>query len=244
MEEKNKCGAIFPHMVAIMKAVKPIGKASYNKIQHFSFRGIDDIYNSVQEILADNNVFMTSEVLSHDRVERSSKGGGVLAFTCLHIKYNFYAEDGSSVSTESYGEGMDSGDKSSPKAMSIAQKYALIQAFCIPTADLVDPDAESPQLAQDNASKSNEPQSEVTISVPQYRTLCEKIDEAEANPVVVAEYFGVLPKDSGKSAMEAVDAIGKLPARLFTNAMAVMEKSINKKKNVNHTNEQEGANNG
>ena len=37
---------------------------------------------------------------------------------------------------------MDSGDKATNKAMSIAFKYACFQVFCIPTEEMVDPDAE------------------------------------------------------------------------------------------------------
>jgi hypothetical protein len=42
-------------------------------------------------------------------------------------------EDGSSHVISTIGEAMDSGDKATNKAMSAAYKYALMQAFCIPT---------------------------------------------------------------------------------------------------------------
>ena len=38
---------------------------------------------------------------------------------------------------------MDSGDKATNKAMSIAYKYACFQVFCIPTEEMKDPDAET-----------------------------------------------------------------------------------------------------
>jgi len=41
---------------------------------------------------------------------------------------------------------MDSGDKASNKAFAIAHKYALLQAYMIPTADMVDPDAETHEV--------------------------------------------------------------------------------------------------
>ena len=41
-------------------------------------------------------------------------------------------------------EGMDSGDKATNKAMSIAFKYACFQVFCIPTEEMQDPDADTP----------------------------------------------------------------------------------------------------
>ena len=39
---------------------------------------------------------------------------------------------------------MDSGDKATNKAMSVAFKYACFQVFCIPTEEMRDPDAETP----------------------------------------------------------------------------------------------------
>ena len=58
------------------------------------------------------------------------------------MRYTFYAKDGSSVQCVVVGEGMDSGDKATNKAMSIAFKYACFQVFCIPTEEMKDPDAE------------------------------------------------------------------------------------------------------
>ena len=70
----------------------------------------------------------------------------------LKVRYTFYAEDGTSVSAVVIGEGMDSGDKASNKAMAIAMKYAFFQVFCIPTEEMKDPDAETPE-----PSRSKEP---------------------------------------------------------------------------------------
>ncbi|SPW12874.1 Uncharacterised protein [Cronobacter sakazakii] len=52
-------------------------------------------------------------------------------------------KDGSVHTVVTYGEAMDSGDKATNKAMSIAYKYAAFQAFCIPTEETaIDADAE------------------------------------------------------------------------------------------------------
>ena len=71
--------------------------------------------------------------------------GGTILYSMLKIKYTFYAEDGTNVSAVVIGEGMDSGDKASNKAMAIAMKYAFFQVFCIPTEEMKDPDAETPE---------------------------------------------------------------------------------------------------
>ena len=46
--------------------------------------------------------------------------------------------------TEVIGEGMDSGDKASNKAMSVAHKYAIMQLLSIPTEDAKDPENDNP----------------------------------------------------------------------------------------------------
>ena len=42
---------------------------------------------------------------------------------------------------------MDSGDKATNKAMAAAFKYALFQTFCIPTEEMKDADAETPEAS-------------------------------------------------------------------------------------------------
>lgn len=140
--------SIHKQMAGIMARIGYIGKDKENKQQGFRFRGIDDVYNALHDIMAEFGVFTTSEVLSLDRADRPTAKGGILTFVIAKIRYTFWAEDGSSVTSEVIGEGMDSGDKASNKAMAIAHKYALLQAFMVPTEDMTDPDAEVPDLGE------------------------------------------------------------------------------------------------
>ena len=144
-------GNIYECMGAIMRDMVAIGKDSINAQQGFKYRSIDAFYNALQPLLAKHGVFTAPEVLDKTRDERTNSKGTVLAFTCLRIKYAFYAPDGSSVSCVVEGEGMDSGDKSSTKAMAVAHKYALLQTFCVPTEEQKDPDAEVHEIAPDPA---------------------------------------------------------------------------------------------
>lgn len=147
MNAPVKSGDIHVRMVAILRDLDAIGKDQKNTQQNFQYRGIDQVYNAINPLLAKHGVFMTAEVLGKTREERASKTGGILAFTCLRMRYRFHAEDGSSIATEAEGEGMDSGDKSSNKGMAVAHKYAILQAFCVPTKDLDDPDGQSHEVA-------------------------------------------------------------------------------------------------
>lgn len=137
---------IFQKMAAIMKAIDAIDKDSRNDAQKFNFRSIDAVYNSLHSKLAEHEVFTTSQIIRAEQKERPTKSGGVQLFTNLQIRYRFWTTDGSFIETEVIGEGADTGDKSSNKAMSIGHKYALLQVFMIPTAEEKDPDAQSPEL--------------------------------------------------------------------------------------------------
>ena len=138
----NNSPLIYRRIPEAIAKIGSIGKTKRNQQQGFMFRGIDDVYNAVNPILAECKLFMTSEILDQQREERETKNGGRIVYTILTIRYTIWAEDGSSVTTVTVGEGMDSGDKGSNKAMSIAYKYAMFQLLCIPTEDQVDPDAE------------------------------------------------------------------------------------------------------
>ncbi len=127
---------------AMLSDVEEIRKTRDNKQQGYKFRGIDDVYNAVHPLLAKHKVFPACEILEQKTSERETKAGGTLFCVHLKAKYTFFADDGSSIATEALGEGMDSADKASNKAMSSAYKYALFQLLCIPT-EAVDSEEDS-----------------------------------------------------------------------------------------------------
>ena len=133
---------IYEAIADIMKEGYAISKSKKNPQQGFMYRGIDDVMNTFQPLMAARGVFVVPEVLDSTREERQTTKGGNLIYSVLRIKYTFYAADGTNVSAVVIGEGMDSGDKASNKAMSVGMKYAMFQVFCIPTEEMTDPDGE------------------------------------------------------------------------------------------------------
>lgn len=130
----------------VMSEIGAVGKNQKNQQQGFMFRGIDAVMNAINPALIKNKVFVVPEILEQIREERQTKTGTNLIYSVCKVKYTFFAEDGSSVQAIVIGEGMDSGDKATNKAMSIAFKYACFQVFCIPTEEMKDPDEECHQL--------------------------------------------------------------------------------------------------
>lgn len=143
-------------MLAVMREVPVIRKEKTNPQQGFKFRGIDQVYTAMHDLMAKHGIYTTSRVLEEKHEERQSKKGGVLITRLYHIEYTFHAADGTSVSTVTVGEGMDSGDKGSNKAFAIAHKYALLQAFLVPTENIDDPDNESHEAAQTNNTNTGD----------------------------------------------------------------------------------------
>ena len=133
---------IYESINAVMNEIGAVGKTSKNQQQGFMFRGIDAVMNALNPAMKKYGLFVVPEILDQTREERTTSKGGLLIYSICKVRYTFYAQDGSNISAVVIGEGMDSGDKATNKAMSIAFKYACFQVFCIPTEEMVDPDAE------------------------------------------------------------------------------------------------------
>jgi len=116
----------------------------------YKFRGIEDMYNAIHPILVKNKVFCAPQVV--DRTMESyegvnKQGEKKTSFrVLLTVCHKFYAEDGSFVEVTTCGEGIDTSDKASNKAMSGAMKYAFIELFSIPTKDVEDPEATNEEI--------------------------------------------------------------------------------------------------
>ena len=145
--QETKTPMIFEAISNVMADIGAVGKNKRNTQQNFMFRGIDDVMNALAPALVKNKVFIVPEVTQEERTERTTAKGGVLFYTRLHVTYHFYTVDGSEVIAKVIGEAMDSGDKATNKAMSIAYKYAAFQVFNIPTEEMQDPDAEVHDVA-------------------------------------------------------------------------------------------------
>lgn len=119
--------------VAAQMAKEGIGKSRENKQQGFKFRGIDETLNALAPVLSAHGLVVLPRMLSRELTERQTKSGQPLFSVVVDAEFDFVAvEDGSKHTVKTYGEAMDTADKATNKAMSIAYKYAAFLAFCIP----------------------------------------------------------------------------------------------------------------
>ena len=76
MNTEKDVGLIYQAIPAIMAELPSIYKGRKNSAQNYSFRGIDDVYNAVNPVMAKHGVFMRAEMLGEPkREERPSKSG-------------------------------------------------------------------------------------------------------------------------------------------------------------------------
>ncbi|UOR07208.1 ERF family protein [Hymenobacter aerilatus] len=111
----EKQGLIYAKIAAVMSEVGHIGKNRENQQQRYSFRGIDDAFNALHEPLAKNGVFYTNTVLAHHAGPVPTKSGGQMMHVTITVRYTFFCEDGSFITSEARGEAMDSGTKQRAK---------------------------------------------------------------------------------------------------------------------------------
>ena len=141
---------VYEKIAAVTADLSKIGisKDSKNTQQGYQFRGIDQVYTALSPLLSKHGLCILPRVKDRQVLERQTKSGGALFYTTLLVEFDFVAaEDGSKHTVITVGEAMDSGDKSSNKAMSAAYKYAAFQTFCIPTEADNDADATTHEVA-------------------------------------------------------------------------------------------------
>lgn len=174
-----------PHVYTAIKGVmsdigeRGISKDRKNQQQGYSFRGIDDVYNALNGLLAKHDLVIIPTVISRAQTERQSAKGGILIYTTLDVEFEFIsAMDGSTHKARTVGEAMDSGDKSSNKAMAAAFKYAAMMVFCIPTEGDNDADATTHEVVpQSIVSLPPIHNDTKTNTRDEFQSLCKEIDD-------------------------------------------------------------------
>ena len=175
-------------------AKQGIAKDRNNALQGYKFRGIDDVYNALSPIMSAHGLVILPRILGRIVTERTTTKGGVLFYVTVEAEFDFVSShDGSHHTVRTFGEAMDSGDKATNKAMSAAYKYAMFQAFCIPTEGDNDADSSTHQVAARNTVPAGYEDFEAT-TLPAMR------DAAMQGSEALAAAFQALPKSAHKAA--------------------------------------------
>ena len=112
----------------------------------YSYAGEAAVIAAVRDAMVENQV--TVRIVSvrdvvHEEIAIGSNSSRMQRTTLIATARFTHGPSGTHIDCEALGEGMDSGDKSSNKAMTGALKYALRQTFCLETGN--DPDDSRPE---------------------------------------------------------------------------------------------------
>lgn len=192
------------NMVTSELAESGIAKNQVNQHQKYRFRGIDDVYNHLAKIISKVGLIILPRVVSHKQeIKTNPQKGSVSCYTILEVEYDFIsAEDGSKHTIKVFGEGIDTSDKSTNKAMSAAYKYACIQAFCIPVEGAEDADKDHIPLS-------------VEFSKELVNELKKLIEHTGSDENKILAYF-------------SVDSINNMNSKQVSQAIQMLRKKVEK----------------
>jgi ERF superfamily len=147
---------VFEIFADVKREVRAVGKDSRNATQGFNFRGIDAVVNAAAPALDKHGVITATELesIAYATVEVGQKRTP-MAHVRVEVTYRFYGPGGDSFPVKVPGEAMDSGDKGTAKAMSVAYRIALLQALNLPTSE-PDPDSQSYERSGADASREDD----------------------------------------------------------------------------------------
>lgn len=140
---------IFELLGRVMDDIEPVAKKTKHQQQGFMYRGVDDVTIAADDALTKHGVIGPvpyTESVVYESTE-VGKNRTPTRIAQVMVKYRLYGPRGDYVETQVPGEAMDSGDKSTPKAMSVAYRIALLQMLRIPTGEK-DPTAENYQRSE------------------------------------------------------------------------------------------------
>lgn len=152
LEEIKKLN-LFERLLKISEEVGTVGKNLVIKLGSGGYKAVAevDVIYAVKPLEIKYRIFsypVKHEVVESKELEREITRSGntytvIDQFVRVKVLYRFVNVDNPSeyIDIEMLGDGVDSGDKTSGKAQTYADKYALLKGYKIPTGD--DPDQEA-----------------------------------------------------------------------------------------------------
>ena len=218
MTETPKLTNVYAKIAAVQSELAKVGISKSRRNQQgsgYNFRGIDEVYNTLSPIMAEQGLCILPRILGRTLVERSAKSGGTLFYVVVEAEFDFVsADDGSTHTVRTFGEAMDSGDKATNKAMSAAYKYAALMTFAIPTEGDNDADATTHEVApakpaqQRQQAKPAEP-----LSDAQWMIISDLIGQTNTDAKVFCDHY-------------KIKSVKELPAAQFDRARAMLNKKL------------------
>ncbi len=130
----------------VMGAVDWVPKDGKNSFHGYNYSTEAAIVAAVRKEMASRSLLLVPTVKSVEWSSATTNSGKAEKLCTLMVTFTVHdGENGTTLAFDVLGQGQDSGDKASYKAMTGATKYALLKLFLIPTGH--DPEDEPAQKA-------------------------------------------------------------------------------------------------
>ena len=127
----------------VRRDIRAIGKGElYNALgTKFNFRGVDTVVNVFGPVTLKHGVNVMSSKVEATYGEKSTKNGGKMRECSVLVTWTIMGPMGDTLTLQTMGEALDTADKSTTKAQSVALRTLLLGFGLTPTNDK-DPDAD------------------------------------------------------------------------------------------------------
>lgn len=145
MSERN----IYQRMLAIQSELQTVAKNLSVSTGKSSYKAVSerDVIDAVKPLEEKHGIYSypkERKIVEHDFLEKTYNGNTTKSFYLrIEVTYEFINVDKptETLCVTAYGDGIDTGDKATGKAMTYADKYALMKAYKISTGEDPDKDA-------------------------------------------------------------------------------------------------------
>ncbi len=123
-------------MIQIMSDVEYIQKTGFNQFHKYKYATEADVAAAFAKAMQQHHVFMFSSILERDCKSYQTRGNKESFLVTVKLQVTFVdADSGESYTGIFFGDGSDPDDKGVYKAITGAQKYALMKTFLVETGD-------------------------------------------------------------------------------------------------------------
>jgi hypothetical protein len=184
---------VYQKIATVQAELAKIGISKSRKNQtpgaQYNFRGIDEVYNTLAPLMADNGLCILPRIVEHTMSDRGkTRNGNAIYSAIVTAEFDFVsADDGTIHVVRTMGEAMDSSDKATNKAMSAAYKYAALMTFAIPTEGDNDADAHTHEVIPTAPAEKVAPPPVNDAQLDELQILFDQLDVPVADFLAVAK---------------------------------------------------------
>lgn len=130
--------AVHEALAAVLDALGPIPKngEAPASMGGYKFRRVEDITAALKPLFAKHGLLCVPSVMTRVESQRTTGNNKILYCVDLEICFRFVGPQGDELATNVWGQGTDSGDKATQKAVTSAFKTMLSVVFCISDSEM------------------------------------------------------------------------------------------------------------